>query len=78
MKLPKIVYAYDAEYFHDQDPSELAEEGLDHSGGAEIQIYSGIPYKPEMQDEIDFLEAEGFGYLVKNIKVFGIYKDGKF
>jgi len=78
MKLPKIVYANDIEFFYEQDPAELAEESLEWNGGSEVEIYQGVPYMPELQDEIDFMEGSGFCYLVENIKVFGIYKDGCF
>ena len=78
MKLPKIVYGYELEYFQDQDPEDLAEECLEINGGSYVEIYQGTPYTPELQDEVEFMEGEGFRYLVKDVKVFGIYKDGCF
>lgn len=57
-------------------PEQVALDYFNYDGhdGEVIQVYSGTSYKPTIQDEIDWMEAEGFEFLVENVKPYAKYK----
>jgi len=78
MKLPEIAYSVNEENYYDQDPAELAEDWLDQNGYSHpVVIFSGVPYIPTSEDEVNFMEGEGFRWLVENVRPEYIYIDGE-
>lgn len=78
LNLPAIAYSCDKEMYSNDDPESIAEEYLECNGGSSVIVYSGTPYIPsEGTSEHDFMEGEGFCYLIKDVKKYGHYINGK-
>jgi hypothetical protein len=65
--------------YNDDDPEQVALDyfNVGSDDAEEIEIYEGESYMPTNQDEIDFLELEELGFMVKNVRLFAIYRYDK-
>ena len=68
-----IAYSVDQEYYHEEDPEQLAADYMEAESLDECTVYQGVPYLPVSQDEIDTMEGMGWQYLVKDAKPYKSY-----
>lgn len=66
--------AEDGEF--EECPVQVALDFFNYDGydGQIIQIYIGEAYKPTNQDEIDWMESEGYQFCMKNVEPYAKYK----
>ena len=74
--LNESKYAVNEDGFYDDDPDQVALDYFNFDGydGEVVQVYEGVSYTPTNQDEIDWMNSEGFKYLVDKVKPYKKYK----
>ena len=72
----EFCYAVNEDDTFEECPEEVALDRFNYDGqdGDIVQVYQGESYKPTLQDEIDWMDGEGYKFLVKNVKPYAKYK----
>ena len=75
-ELEDFYYSISEDGIFEEDPEQVALDYFNYNGyeGEVIQVYIGESYIPTNQDELDWMEGEGFKCLIKNVEPYAKYK----